>query len=49
VKKLAKTSVVLLTVLDEIPNVYSSCFKVTLKSLDSRSRNRAISPSRNAK
>ena len=43
---------VLLTVLDEIPDVCNSCFKMTLKSLDSRScnqgeSNRAFSPSRN--
>jgi len=42
----------LLTVLDEISNVCSSCFEMTLKVIDSRSRiqgesNRAFSPSRN--
>jgi len=40
--------------LDEIPDVCSSCFKVMLKSLGSRSRNqeegnRAFSPSRSIK
>ena len=43
---------VLLTALDEIPDFCNSCFKVTLTSLDSRSRsqgegNWAFSPSRN--
>jgi len=52
VNKLAKTSMVLLTVLDEIPDVCNSCFKVTLTSLDSRSCNQgegiwAFSPSWN--
>jgi len=51
-KKLAKVSMVLLTVLHEIPDVCSSCFKMKRKSLDCRSRNqgqsnRAFSPSRN--
>jgi len=39
VKKFVKTSMVLPTALDEIPDVCSSCFKVTLTNLDSRSRN----------
>jgi len=43
VKKLAKISTVLLTLLDEIPDVFSSCFKMTLKSLDCRSRNQGES------
>jgi len=42
VNTLAKTSMVLLTGMDESSDVCSFCFKVTLTSLASRSRNRAI-------
>jgi len=51
-EKISKDKHRLMTVLDEIPDLCSSCFKETLPSLASRSRNQeegnwAISPSQN--